>query len=161
MGVTQIVVNELHQAFVDTIGLLRDSIRNFDDDAWRRGPTFFQVPAKVAYHNVECLDYYFKTRRRVEWVWGYRFGKPWWELPNEDQPSQEQLIAYLDELQERIAAHLGGVQDRSLGEIFSAEEEAVRTGIGHYLYALRHTAHHLGSLASLAATGGTQPGEWR
>jgi uncharacterized damage-inducible protein DinB len=158
---TQIVVNELHQAFVDTIGLLRDSIRNFKDDAWRVGPTFFQVPAKVAYHDVECLDFYFKTKSRDEWVWGYRFGKPWWELSNEEQPSQEELVAYLDELEERIAVHFAEAQDETLGEIHDPEGEPVRTQIGHYLYALRHTTHHLGSLVSLAASGGTKPGEWR
>jgi len=158
---TQNVAQELLNSFKDTIGLLGDSIRNFDDAAWRTGTTFFQVPAKVAYHDVECLDYYFKTVRRDEWVWGYRLGKPWWELSNEEQPSQEELIAYLDELEGRIAIYFAGVEDETLGEVFSADEEPVRTRIGHYLYALRHTTHHLGSLASLAASGGTQPGEWR
>ena len=158
---TQTVVNEVHRAFVDAIGLLRDAIRNFEDDAWGVGATFFQVPAKVAYHDVECLDYYFKMVIRREWAWGHRFGKPWWELSNEDQPSQEALIAYLDDLEERIAAHFGGVQDETLGEVYDPAEEPVRTRIGHYLYALRHTTHHLGSLASLAASGGTRPGEWR
>jgi hypothetical protein len=158
---TQIAVNAVHQAFKDTIGLLRDSIRNFGEAAWCKGPTFFQVPAKVAYHDVECLDYYFKAKSRDEWSWGYRFGKPWWELSNEEQPSQEALIAYLDELEDRIGAHLNGVQDEMLGEVYDPQEETFRTRIGQYLYALRHTTHHLGSLASLAASGGTKPGEWR
>ena len=120
---TQTVVNELADAFKSTIGLLRDSIRNFDDAHWRKGATFFQVPAKVAYHSTECLDYYFTTTGRDEWVWGYRFGAPWWELSDEDQPSQQDLIAYLDELEERIARRFAGAQDETLGEVYDPKGE--------------------------------------
>ena len=158
---TQIVVQELLGNFRSAIGLIRDTIGSFDNAQWRQGTSFFQVPAKVAYHDIECLDYYFRTKSRDEWAWGYRFGKPWWEISNEEQPSQEELNAYLDELEERIAAHFCGVQDESLGEDYDPEGEPFLTRIGQYLYALRHTTHHLGSLASLAASGGTKPGEWR
>jgi hypothetical protein len=102
---TQTIIDELAGAFKSTIGLLRETIGNFDDDTWTSGATLFQVPAKVAYHDVECLDFYFRPAGSGKFAWGYRFGKPWWELANEEQPSQEALIAYLNELEERITAH--------------------------------------------------------
>jgi uncharacterized damage-inducible protein DinB len=156
----QILVKEMADSFTKTIGLLRESIENCDDDAWRKGLTFFQVPAKVAYHDVECLGFYFRPKGAGPYTWGQRFGKPWWELSNEDQPSREELVAYLDEVEEQIAGHLDQVQDEALGEIYDPEADHGRTALGHYLYALRHTVHHLGSLVSLAAGLGAKPGEW-
>ena len=156
---TQVIVHELANSFKSTIGLLRESIRNLDDATWIKGKTYFQVPAKVAYHDVECLDYYFRAIGQ-KFIWGHRFGKPWWQLANEEQPSQEVLIEYLDELEHRIVEHFAGVQDEDLHEVFDPDVEHVRNKIGEYLYALRHTVHHLGSLASLAASLGVKPGEW-
>ena len=142
------IVNALKKSFKNTIGLIRDTMENADDEKWQQGDHFIQVPAKLAYHNVECLDYYFRPDGMEKFQWGKRFGKSYWELSNEEQPTQTELITYLDEITERIFAHFDTLEDEMLVEPFPNNPDCTR--IEQYLYALRHTDHHQGSLAAVA-----------
>lgn len=157
---SQIIIKEIHKNFKNTLGLLRDTIVNFDDERWRKEYTWFQAPVRVARHTIECLDFYFKDKG-APWDWNAgRFGRPYWEVPNAEQPSQAELLAYLDETEARIAAHFAGIQDEELGDAYDETEEQPRSRVVHYIYALRHTVHHHGSLVTLAAIQGVKPGDW-
>ena len=116
------------------------------------------MPVKLAYHNIECLDFYFRSDGTEKFIWGHRFGKPYWELSNEKQPTQAELIAYLDEITERIFAHFDALEDDTLTEPFPNNPEWTR--IEQYLYALRHTDHHQGSLAAVADLLGVPSADW-
>jgi uncharacterized damage-inducible protein DinB len=159
MKMTQVVVRELRNNFKNTIGLLRDTIANFDDERWRKEYTWFQVPVRVARHNIECIDFYFKEKG-APFSWDTRFGRPYWETPNDEQPSQAELLAYLGDLEARIETCFGEMQDEELGEIYDDTAEEPMTKIAHYLYALRHTVHHNGSLSALADIQGVPSGDW-
>jgi uncharacterized damage-inducible protein DinB len=154
----RVIVSALKKSFKNTIGLIRDTITNTDDQKWRQGYTVFQVPAKVAYHNIECLDAYFRPEGMEEFQCGQRFGKPWWELSNEEQPTQAELMTYLDELTVRIFDHFDTLDDEMLYQPFPNNPEWTR--IEQYLYALRHTDHHQGSLAALADCLGIPSADW-
>lgn len=156
---TQIVVRQIRNNFMNTIGLMRDTISNFDDATWRTEYTWFQVPVRVARHNIECLDFYFKEKG-APFSWDTRFGRPYWETPNDEQPSQAELIVYLDDVTARIEACFSELQDEELGEIYDETAEEPVTKIAHYLYALRHTVHHNGSLAALADIQEVPTGDW-
>jgi uncharacterized damage-inducible protein DinB len=117
------------------------------------------MPAKVAYHTIECIDFYFKPKGSA-FAWGSRFGKPYWELSDDGQPSQEYLLTWLEELEARIVDHLAGVQDEELDELYDPTPDGGPSKIGHYLYALRHTVHHHGSLVALADILGVPSGDW-
>lgn len=110
---SQRIVTEIHNNFKNTIGLIRDTITNFDDERWRKEYTWFQVPVRVARHTIECLDFYFKEKG-APFSWDTRFGRPCWETPNAEQPTQAEVLAYLGEMEVRIAAHFAGVQDEKL-----------------------------------------------
>ena len=45
-------------------------------------------------------------------------------------------------------------------EIYDVDAEKPMTKAAHYLYALRHTVHHNGSLVALADILGVPSGEW-
>ena len=156
---TQIVVRQIRNNFINAMGLMRDTINNFDDENWRKEYTWFQVPVRVARHTIECIDFYFKELG-VPFSWDTRFGRPYWETPNDEQPSQADLIAYLDDLEARIEGIFAAMQDEELGEIYDETAEKPMTKATHYLYALRHTVHHNGSLAALADILGVPSGEW-
>ena len=155
---SKVIVNALKKSFRNTMGLIRDTIQNADDAKWRQGEHFIQVPAKLAYHNIECLDFYFRPDDMKKFVWGKRFGKSYWQLSNEDQPTQKELLIYLDEITERIFAHFDALDDAMLVEPFPNNPE--RTRIEQYLYALRHTDHHQGSLAAVADLVGIPEADW-
>ena len=154
----KVIVNALKKSYRNTMGLVRDTIQNADDEKWRRGEHFIQVPAKLAYHNIECLDFYFRPDGMKQFEWGKRFGRSYWQLSSEDQPTQEELITYLDEITERIFTHFDALDDEMLVEPFPNNPEWTR--IEQYLYALRHTDHHQGSLAAVADLVGIPEADW-
>jgi uncharacterized damage-inducible protein DinB len=156
---TQTIVKEIHNNFKNTIGLIRDTINNFDDKRWRKEYTWFQVPVRVARHTIECLDFYFKELS-APFSWNTRFDAPYWETPNDQQPTQAELVAYLDDLETRIASIFAAMQDEELGEIYDEAAEKPCSKIAHYLYALRHTVHHNGSLIALADIQDVPSGDW-
>ena len=156
---TQIVVRQIRNNFINAIGLMRDTINNFDNENWRKEYTWFQVPVRVARHTIECIDFYFRELG-APFSWNTRFGRPYWETPNAEQPSQADLVAYLDDLEARIEGIFAAMQDEELGDIYDPDAEKPMTKAAHYLYALRHTVHHNGSLAALADIIGVPSGDW-
>ena len=80
------------------------------------------------------------------------------KLSNNDQPTQQELLDYLDEIKERIFAHFDALTDEMLTDPFPNNPEWTR--IEQYLYALRHTDHHQGTLAALADLLGIPSADW-
>jgi hypothetical protein len=142
------------------ISMLRATIGKFSAEQWTSGISWFQSPAKVAYHVVECLDAYFREDPDADYRWGHRFGAPFWELPDAEQPSQKALLEYLDDLEDRIERELSALTDADLAEPHDAERRHAETRLGHYVYALRHTMHHHGALTLLSVHHGNEGGSW-
>ena len=90
-----VLTEDLLDQFQRAITMLGATILKFDSQQWTQGISVFQAPAKVAYHTVECLDAYFRQNPNAEYLWGHRFGAPFWQLADEEQPSQAALIGYL------------------------------------------------------------------
>ena len=142
------------------IAMLGDTIRKFEPRQWTQGISDFQTPAKVAYHTIECLDAYFREDPNADYAWGHRFGAPFWELSDEEQPSQEALLAYLEDLETRIARELSSLTDDQLTAPHDEQRRHAETRLGHYIYALRHTMHHHGALTLLSVYHGNRVGSW-
>lgn len=142
------------------IALVAETISGLDQEQWGKGISFFQVPSKIAYHIVDCLDFYFRENPNEKYKWGHRFGGGWWELSDDEQPSQEALLGYLDEIKERIVQHLTSINDDDLTTPYDKEKQHSETRLGHYVYALRHTMHHHGALSLLSLYHGNEEGSW-
>ena len=143
-----------------TIMLVAETISQFDQEQWGKGIDFFQIPSKIAYHIIDCLDFYFREIPNDEYKWGHRFGGGWWELADEQQPTQEALLEYLKEVEERIAYHLTSLIDIDLATPYDEEKRHGETRLGYYVYALRHTMHHHGALSLLSLYYGNENGTW-
>lgn len=138
------------------LNMLENSIREFTPEQWSKGISGFETPAKVTYHNTDVLDFFFREDRKAEFVWGHRFGKPWWELGDEEQPSPEEQLAYMQELRKQVESHFAMLEDSQLYESF--EERPTR--LEYYLYASRHTMHHQGALNALSIYHGNNSDNW-
>jgi uncharacterized damage-inducible protein DinB len=138
------------------LNMLETSIREFTPEQWSRGISGFETPAKVAYHNTDVIDFFFRENREVEFKWGHRFGKPWWELYDDEQPTPEEQLAYMADLKKRVKAHFAALEDNQLYEPF----EKRPTRLEYYLYALRHTMHHQGALNALSVYHGNDTDNW-
>ncbi len=153
-------INDLGNQYRRAFEMLYEEVGRFDSAQWVKGLSSFQVPAKVALHIVDCLDYYFSGKTGDEYRWGYRFGGGWWELADDRLPDQEAVLGYAREIEERVAAELDALSDEDLSRPFEIADGSGATMLGHYIYALRHTMHHHGELAALATYHGYEGGSW-
>lgn len=146
--------------YQNAMKLVAETISQFDQEQWNKGIPFFQVPSKIAYHTVDCLDFYFREGPGEPYTWGHRFGGGWWELPDDQQPTPEALLAYLKDIKERIIQHFASLTERDLVSPFDPEKRHGETRLGHYIYALRHTMHHHGALSFLSLEHGNEEDSW-
>jgi uncharacterized damage-inducible protein DinB len=142
------------------IALVAESIASFEPEQWNQGISSSQVPSRVAFHIVDCLDFYFYEDTSEQYVWGHRFGGGWWDLPEDRLPSQEDLLAYLKEVEERIVHHFDALSDEELSTPYDEERRYSDTRLAHYVHALRHTMHHHGALSLLSLYHGNEKGTW-
>ena len=78
------LTEDLLDQFEKALSMLRFTIEEFSDEQWVSGISWFQTPARVAYHAVESLDFYFSGKRDgQEFDYGHRFAGPWWKLSDE------------------------------------------------------------------------------
>jgi uncharacterized damage-inducible protein DinB len=155
-----VLTEDLLDQYRRAISMLRATIGKFSVEQWTSGISWFQSPAKVAYHIIECLDAYFRQDPDAEHTWGYRFGAPFWELADDEQPSREDLLSYLQDLEDRIVRELSSLTDAGLTAPHDREKRHTETRLGHYVYALRHTMHHHGALTLLSIYHGNAGGSW-
>ena len=80
---------DLLDQFQKAISMVRFTIEEFDEEQWLSGISWFQTPARVGYHLVESLDFYFSGKRDgEEFAYGHRLGGPWWQMQAEQLPRQ-------------------------------------------------------------------------
>jgi hypothetical protein len=157
----RLLCDSLLENYRAALGLVAEAVGHFEGEVdWLEGVDEFQVPAKIAYHIADTLDYYFREAPEGAYRWGHRFGGGWWALDDEQLPSPAQVLDYLAEVQARIEGHLAALEDGDLASPFDAERQHGQTRLSHYVYALRHTMHHHGALSLLSLSCGHEPGHW-
>jgi uncharacterized damage-inducible protein DinB len=140
--------------------LVADVVAQFSQDQWARGNASLQVPWKLAFHIVDCLDYYFREGPEQPYQWGHRFGGGWWQLRDDQIPDPNSVLDYLKEIEARIERQLSSLEDQDLAEPFDPEKQLGDCSLAHYIYALRHTMHHHGELSLLSLQFGNEEGLW-
>jgi len=153
-------VNDLANQYRHTFAILYEEIERFQPNQWVTGLDPFQVPAKVAYHILDCLDYYFSGIPPDDYLWGHCFGGGWWELTDDQLPDKAAVLAYARQLEARLMAELSALGDEDLSRPPAILDGTSTTLLGHYVYALRHTLHHHGELAALSVYHGNPGGSW-
>jgi hypothetical protein len=155
-----VAVNDLSNQYRRAFQMLYEEVSRFDARQWVQGLDSFLVPAKLAMHIVDCLDYYSCGQPAEQYRWGHRFGGGWWEMEDGQMPDQAEVLAYAHEIEARVLAELGTRQDEDLVRPFPIDDGSGVTWLGHHVYALRHTMHHHGELAALAVYHGREGGSW-
>ncbi len=158
------LTQDLHDQFQRTAAMIRGLITEFDDSQWRAGISNFLIPAKLSFHLIESLEFYFTQpeggEENYRFPFGRRFGQPWWKTPDQELPSQENLLAYLEEIETLIAETFAEMDDEALHAPFEYLDFSGKTWTGHLAYALRHTMHHQGQLSALSIHHGHEGGDW-
>jgi hypothetical protein len=154
------MADDLLDQYQRSFRMMRSEFARLSDEQWIAGAPSFQSPVVLAMHTLDCLDHYFVEDAEQEYRWGHRFGGGWWELPIERMPDRASVGAYLAELETRVAARFGSTTDDHLASLFPIADGSGKTWLGHYVYALRHTMHHMGELAAVSVSLGNDAGSW-
>jgi hypothetical protein len=137
---------------------LREVIQNFPEDEWQKGDTPYQRPAGLAAHLIATIDFYTSGLTPDQFPWGKRLGVDWEDPDDEALPSQELILAYLAEMEERIGRWIERTD-------FNADEEVYpytgKTVLGRTIYLIRHSEHHLAELNLELRRRGYLGPEWR
>jgi GNAT superfamily N-acetyltransferase len=148
--------NDIAIQFEKMTKTIKKTIYAFSSEQWLEGISDFEVPAKVAYHIVDCLDNYFHDHQGSKYEWGHKFGSAWRERSDATQPSQEAVAQYLTEIASQIGNLFKNMNDDDLSALYRDDV----TNLGHYIYAIRHTMHHQGALTALAVYHKCDPDVW-
>ncbi|MEE9605053.1 MAG: DinB family protein [Candidatus Scalindua sp.] len=153
------VVQALRVNFEAAFSMLEQTIDRFNPEQWFSEIANKQVPAQVAYHNIECIDFYFKENED-KFLFGKRFGKE--RLKGGLKlPGKEEMLNYLEAIDQRVVAILNAVSKDELQEHNEHKYPFGKSRLSHYIYALRHTMHHHGVLAALAGSMGAKKSVWK
>ena len=142
-----------------TVEMLQDTIGKFNHRSWKIGFGTMQHPWKLAYHIVECLDHYFSPG--IDSKRPRRFSKSVWEMTDQEVPSIEDVQNYLHEVKAKIEQRVQIDDQRDLSEQYDSTREQGFNVLEQYVYAIRHTMHHHGALASLALRAGVEKIMWK
>jgi tetratricopeptide (TPR) repeat protein len=147
----------LADQFVRALAMFREAVKAFPAAEWCTGDTPYQRPAGLALHTVEAIDDY-AVLKPGESGRGRRFNVGWEEKDSARLPSQEELLAYLGEVEQRLARFLANAD-------LAANEELFRwtgsTLLSRMAYTLRHTQHHLAEMCLELHRRGYKAPQWQ
>lgn len=158
---TRTLVDDLVGQYRRAYEMLYAVLDKIPQDKWTSGITEACIPARIAYHIVEGMDFFFSGKPGSDFPWGHRFGGHWSELPLESLPTKEALLAYAHEIELKGGEFLRSLDDDDLAAPFQLYTWSSKTRLGHLIYALRHTMHHQGELAALQVFFGVEGDSWR
>lgn len=150
------VAEEFRQQFDRAWAMIRESISGFSEVDWISAGVDYLVPARIAYHLIQTVEYYIADTPK-EFAWGKRFGGDWEGMAKDRLPSREDMLSYLGEIENRMSEWLG---DRDLQEENELFPHTGKTLLGHALYVLRHTMDHHGQMNYILYQSGRKKVNW-
>lgn len=147
----------LADQFMRALSMFRLAVNSFPEEAWFDGETLYQRPAGLALHITQSVNFYSALKP------GERSEDPltqvnWQERDSSKLPSQDELLRFLDKVEERLANFI-------LKSDFGGNESIFPwtglTVLSRALYSLRHMQHHLADMAMELQRRGLRPPDWQ
>lgn len=152
--IAEVVFNQYQRA----LKMFREAVTAFPVDEWRKGEIDYLRPAGVAYHVVECIDFYTGNQPPDKFAWGGHFDVDWEDINSDRLPSQEQLITYLDEVEDKLQEWFSKTDLLAVETLFPWTGTII---LGRAIYNLRNIQHHLSEMSLELTRRGYQSPEWR
>jgi uncharacterized damage-inducible protein DinB len=147
----------LADQFVRALSMLRGAIEAFPAAEWRNGDTPYQRPAGLALHAVEVIDDY-AALKPGESACSRRPNVDWEGKDSTRLPAQDELLAYLDEAEQKLASFLTHADLTEAEGLFRWTGSTV---LSRVVYTLRHTQHHLAELCLELHRRGYKAPQWQ
>lgn len=146
----------LADQFMRTLSMFRNAVNTFPEETWLEGDTLYQRPAGLALHITQTVDFYsaLKPGERQD---DDLASVNWQNRDSSKLPSQEELLRFLDRVEERLANFI------TKSDLGASEEIFPWTGftvLSRALYSLRHIQHHLADMAMELQRRGLRPPAW-
>ena len=152
------IAGEVFKQYQRALRMFREAVMAFPADEWRQGDISYLRPAGVAYHVLECTDLYTGNKSVEEFAWGGRFDADWEDANSDQLPSQEQLIIYLDEMEDKLEEWFRKADLLAVETVFPWTGQLI---LGRAIYNSRHIQHHLSEMSLELTRRGYQSPEWR
>ena len=148
------LTNALTEQFKCAFDILQAAIPSFTVDQWQRGSPPFNGPARAVAHTLYCAERYTGATAS-----GSRYlAKPVHEMSDEETPSQEQMLRFLDEARKKTFDWIDSIGDEGL----AVQDDGRKTNaLGRVTYALRHFQHHTGEVCAYQKLNGLEPAPWK
>ena len=147
----------LADQFVRTLAMFREAAKTFPAGEWCQGDTPYQRPAGLALHLVEAIDDY-AVLKPGESGQGRRFSVGWDEKDSAKLPAQDNLLLYLNEVEQRLAHFLASADLTATEELFRWTGSTL---LSRMAYTLRHTQHHLAEMCLELHRRGYKAPQWQ
>ena len=137
---------EFMSQYAHTWRVLEGIVKDFDQDAWIHTGRGVITPARLAFHILQGVKYYIDDSSTILFVSGKSFENKWETTREENLPSQNDILACVNELWAKTEEWLCEIDLNAENKSFPW---AGKTKLGVALFLLRHTLYHMGELSSL------------
>jgi len=139
------------------LAMLRQAIQAFPAAEWRKGDTPYQRPAGWALHALASIDDYC-TLKPGEAGANPPFAVNWEEKDSSKLPSQDEMLAYLDQMERKLA---GLLAQADLSQPETLFRWTGSTLLSRVVYLLRHVQHHLAEMCLELHRRGIPAPQWQ
>lgn len=153
------LIDILRKQYAHSWRMLADGIESCSDAQWQAtiDDPFF-VPARVAFHVVQTIDFFTSPAAKgFDWQ---AHGFNWEEAPVEDLPDRAKVSGYLDAIREKLDTLLSSMDETVLMDSDSKFASYFSCPFERFNYALRHSHHHIGQLSLDLQRRGFSEIEW-
>ena len=137
---------EFIQQYEHTWRVFERLVKEFDPEAWMHTGRGAITPVRLSVHILQAAKGYMQDPTPILFASGKSFDCDWVTVKEEDLPSQEDVLACIDEMKGKTRQWLAEMD-------FDCENKAFawagKTKLGVVLFLLRHSLFHIGELSSL------------
>jgi hypothetical protein len=142
--------SSMHTEFIEqydhTWRILKGIVADFSPEAWRHYGCGTMTPVRDALHLVQGIKYYLSSDTPTQFVSGKSFDSHSGNAPEDQLPTQADLLVSITELQGMTTAWLTSLDFTAVNSAFPW---AGATQLSVALFLLRHMLYHLGELSSM------------
>ena len=140
------ISKELIQQYTHSWRVFTAVVKEFDQDAWLHGGRKNYTPARLSLHILQSSRFYLSDTSTLMLASGRPFSEKCWEIPENDLPSQMEIIDLITNFAAKTEKWL---VDTDLDAPNKDFPWAGETQLGVAVFTLRHFLFHLGELSSL------------
>ncbi len=137
---------ELTKQYEHTWRIFERIVKDFDNEAWLHTGRGAITPARLTFHILQSVKYYLEDTSTIFFASGKPFAGNWETVPEEDLPSQNDIVACIHTFNQKTCNWLS---DMDFGAENSSFPWAGETKLSVVIFLLRHTIFHIGELSSL------------